>query len=71
MLTPIPNDKEQYRIAAALNAHDARITTEASHLAKLKQIKKGLMDDLLSGRVRVTRLVEDGAALAVHTSNGH
>jgi hypothetical protein len=34
-------------------AHDARIRAEEAELAKLRRVKRGLMDDLLTGRVRV------------------
>jgi type I restriction enzyme S subunit len=49
-LPPLP---EQHRIAAVLDAHDARIRAEEATLDKLRQVKRGLMDDLLTGRVRV------------------
>ena len=48
-----PPLSEQKAIAAALDAHDARIRAEETELAKLRQVKRGLMDDLLTGRVRV------------------
>jgi type I restriction enzyme S subunit len=52
---PLPVDrKEQDRIATILDTHDARIRAEEAELAKLHQVKRGLMDDLLTGRVRVT-----------------
>src|SRR5262249_10730248 len=53
---PCPTKEEQERIIVILHAQDTRITTEEANLNKLKQIKKGLMDDLLTGRVRVTEL---------------
>ncbi len=56
---PCPTKEEQERIVNILNAHDARITAEESHLAKFKQIKKGLMQDLLTGHVRVTQLMPE------------
>jgi len=36
-----------------LNAHNARIRAEETEFAKLRQVKRGLMDDLLTARVRV------------------
>jgi type I restriction enzyme S subunit len=48
-----PPLEEQRRIAAVLDAHDARIRAEEATLDKLRQVKRGLMDDLLTGRVRV------------------
>ena len=36
-----------------MNSHDFLLRTEEAQLAKLRLLKAGLMDDLLSGRVRV------------------
>jgi type I restriction enzyme S subunit len=47
------NRGEQDEIARILDAHDARIRAEEAVLAKRRQVKRGLMDDLLTGRVRV------------------
>lgn len=64
---PCPSLAEQRRITAAIRAHDTRIRTEEAYLAKLQLLKKGLMQDLLTGRVRVPvaerepELVEAGA----------
>jgi len=44
---------EQHTIVDRLDAHDERIRTEEASLAKLKLQKRGLMNDLLTGRVRV------------------
>ena len=44
---------EQIQIADILAAHDARISTEEQYRDKLKLQKKGLMHDLLTGKVRV------------------
>ena len=49
---PLPCIEEQRRIVDALDAHDARIRAEEVELAKLRQVKRGLMDDLLTGKVR-------------------
>lgn len=51
---PLPPLPEQKRIAEFLSAADKRIEKEESYRNKLLQIKKGLMQDLLTGRVRVT-----------------
>lgn len=48
-----PKLPEQKRIVAAIDAYDARIRAEEATLAKLRQVKRGLMEDLLTGRVRV------------------
>ena len=53
LLLVVPELNEQQHIASILDAHEARICTEEAALAKLRQVKRGLMDDLLSGRVRV------------------
>ena len=44
---------EQIQIADILNSHDARIRTEEQYRDKLNLQKKGLMHDLLTGKVRV------------------
>jgi type I restriction enzyme M protein len=38
-------------LQGVLDAHDARIRAEEAVLAKRRQVKRGLMDDLLTGRV--------------------
>ena len=48
-----PDSGEQNRIADMLEATDAETSECAKELAKLQQLKSGLMDDLLTGRVRV------------------
>lgn len=45
--------KEQETVNQKLNQIDDKITKEKDHLEKLKQIKLGLMQDLLTGKVRV------------------
>ena len=45
--------EEQYTIVDAVDAHDARIRTEEQYRDKLKLQKKGLMHDLLTGKVKV------------------
>ncbi len=47
------NYEEQKQIAKILTTQDKKIETEETNLAKLKELKKGLMNDLLSGKVRV------------------
>jgi type I restriction enzyme S subunit len=48
---------EQQRIISCIENSQARIFLEISALDKLHQIQSGLMDDLLTGRVRVTPLL--------------
>lgn len=50
---PLPLREEQDRIAAVLGACDAEITATEQHLALLRQQKRGLMQRLLTGQVRV------------------
>lgn len=50
---PVPPLPEQQKIATILSAQDRKIETEETNLAKLQNLKKGLMGDLLSGKVRV------------------
>jgi type I restriction enzyme S subunit len=47
---------EQRHIADIILAADERLTTERKRLTKLVDIKRGLMEDLLSGRVRTDNL---------------
>lgn len=56
-ILPLPPFSEQVEIDARLNGLERRIRAEASELEKLAVLKSGLMDDLLTGRVRVTPLL--------------
>lgn len=58
----VPPVAEQKILAAALDSADARILAEGVGLEKLRQVKQGLMEDLLTGRVRVTNILKDAAA---------
>lgn len=49
--------EEMEEIGVRIQAMDARLTIEEEQLAKLRVQKSGLMDDLLTGRVRVTPLL--------------
>lgn len=53
LLVPVPPIAEQHRITAVLQAVDSRIEDESLRLDKLRLIKDGLSDVLLSGDVRV------------------
>ncbi|MDA2928403.1 restriction endonuclease subunit S [Acidobacteria bacterium AH-259-O06] len=55
------NNHEQKRIADILNSQQAAIAAEQCQGEKLIRLKAGLMQDLLSGKVRVTKLVDQGA----------
>ena len=52
----IPSIEEQKHIASILDAHGKRISYEGCYLNKLLAIKKALMHDLLTGKVRVTSI---------------
>ncbi|HHL45743.1 MAG TPA: restriction endonuclease subunit S [Gammaproteobacteria bacterium] len=49
----LPPISEQKRIAAILERQDDKIDCENWNLEKLQKIKKSLMHDLLTGKVRV------------------
>lgn len=51
---PLPPLDEQARIVDILSAHTRRITMEQRELHKLSLLRHGLIDDLLTGRVRVS-----------------
>ena len=55
----VPEPAEQDRIFDVVEAHDARIHTEEQCRDKLKLQKKGLMHDLLTGKVRVKSVGEN------------
>ncbi|UEL47217.1 restriction endonuclease subunit S [Terrisporobacter hibernicus] len=50
---PIPSIKEQEKISKILSNVDMNIEKTEAAIAKYKQVKKGLMDDLLTGKVRI------------------
>ena len=50
---PIPPLKEQQKIAAILSEADAKIEKEQTQKVKLEALKKGLMQQLLTGKKRV------------------
>ncbi|MEH2137467.1 restriction endonuclease subunit S [Nostoc sp.] len=52
-IVPIPLPKEQIKIAQVVATHEAHLQSKKVYLEKLKLLKKGLMSDLLTGRVRV------------------
>jgi len=59
---PVPPLQEQRAIAAALGAVRTRERTARAELEKLRVLKFGLMEDLLTGRVRVANLLNETAA---------
>lgn len=52
-IIPWPPLEERKRIAQFITFQNSRLCIEGAYLNKLKQIKKGLMHDLLTGKVRV------------------
>jgi type I restriction enzyme S subunit len=65
-LPPLP---EQQRIAEILSQIDQTIEKEQQYKEKLQRIKQGLMQDLLTGKVRVNHLVEEKEDEQRYTSN--
>ena len=53
LLLPIPRVDEQNRIITVLNAQDRQKLEEIKSLSKLLEVRKCLMRDLLTGKVRV------------------
>jgi type I restriction enzyme S subunit len=53
LLLPLPSIKEQQKIVSILFSIDQKITTEQQKLTHLQTLKKGLMQVLLTGKVRV------------------
>jgi type I restriction enzyme S subunit len=58
ILIPLPPLPEQKRIAEILSQIDQTIEKEEKYKEKLEMLKKGLMEDLLTGKVRVNKLLE-------------
>jgi type I restriction enzyme S subunit len=50
---PLPCKNEQEKIAERLDSYDTCIRAEEAYLTKLRLLKPGLMQDLLTGQVRV------------------
>jgi type I restriction enzyme S subunit len=57
MLIGAPSKAEQDAIAARYEAVQRRLDAEGAAARKLRETRSGLMDDLLTGRVRVTPLL--------------
>lgn len=58
----LPKPAEQVEAVARMRSLDESIANESAILEKLRVEKIGLMDDLLTGRVRVTPLIASGVA---------
>lgn len=61
-LIALPDLTEQAAIIGAIASAQGRIEQEATEVRKLSLQKSGLMDDLLTGRVRVTPLLDANSA---------
>ena len=59
LLFKFPPLLEQHRIASILSQIDEAIEKEKKYKEKLERIKRGLMEDLLTGNVRVNHLIEE------------
>jgi len=53
---PLPNFKEQIRIAHIINDMDSEISALEKKLHKAQQLKQGLMQNLLTGKIRLMKL---------------
>ena len=59
IIIPLPPLPEQHRIASVLSQIDEVIEKEERYKEKLERIKQGLMQDLLTGKVRVNHLIKE------------
>ena len=59
----VPPLLEQHRIASVLSQIDEAIEKEQKYKEKLERIKKGLMEDLLMGKVRGNHLIGENKSL--------
>lgn len=50
---PVPPQAEQTAISSILSDMDAEITALEDKLAKARRIKQGMMQELLTGRIRL------------------
>ncbi len=62
LVVAMPDRQEQARILDALSAASTNLDSESKAVSALRDLKFGLMDDLLTGRVRVTPLLDPAAA---------
>lgn len=57
----LPSTEEQEQIISTLDIADSSIKRISASIAKLQSLKTGLMQDLLSGKVRVEQLIRETA----------
>ncbi|MGC8696699.1 MAG: restriction endonuclease subunit S, partial [Conexivisphaera sp.] len=53
LLIPIPHLSEQQRIASILSTIDKKLEVMRAERSRLERLKRGFMDELLTGRIRV------------------
>jgi type I restriction enzyme S subunit len=72
MPLPIPNVGDQASLIELMASSHSKLETERQRLTQLQLLKEGLMDDLLTGRVRVTVLYfgEESADGAMPSGRG-
>lgn len=58
LLVVVPSLEEQLKSSKVLDAIDEQIDEEIQGVGKLRELKSGLMADLLTGRVRVPEVIE-------------
>jgi type I restriction enzyme S subunit len=58
VVIPIPEKEEQTRVVTRLDAAEEQMDSNRKIVRKLRSLKTGLMQDLLTGRKRVTALLE-------------
>jgi type I restriction enzyme S subunit len=61
----LPEFTEQNQIANILTECDCQINSHSSNLAKIKRLKTSLMQDLLTGRKRITALLKEKESAAL------
>ena len=66
----ISDYEEQTRIATILSDIDAEITALEQKLAKYKQIKQGMMQELLTGKIRLNQDLQDYWIYRINMING-
>jgi type I restriction enzyme, S subunit len=62
IVVPLPSVSEQNRIKNRLSSLSYRLVNEDKNIRSIRSLKDGLMDDLLTGRVRVTPLLDQAQA---------
>ncbi|MCK9588039.1 MAG: restriction endonuclease subunit S [Terrimicrobiaceae bacterium] len=58
LLIQVPEKREQEEILAALQTSEQSVTATQTKLAALEALKKSLLQNLLTGRIRIPETVE-------------